>query len=90
MSVTGKSSNGATAFFNSMRFKDWLIVVMLLASIISFTKTRASVNDMHKLDLRVTVLEELVRNDIADIKSMIASNRDDLKELRQKTSSGAK
>jgi hypothetical protein len=90
MSDTEKGSNGAVTFFRSIRFKDWLIIVMLLASIISFSRTRASVEDLQNLNLRVTVLEELMRNDLADIKLLIIANREDMKELRQRSSTNAK
>lgn len=90
MSDTRRNGNGVSTFFHSMRFRDWMVLIMALVSIFTFAKTRASVERVHLLETRVSVVEELVKNDIADIKSMISANRDDMKELRRKVSSPLK
>ena len=70
--------------FSVASIRDLVVLVLLTASIVGYAQTRASVKELSRVQVRVSVLEALVLNDIADIKSRLTSMGVDLKDTREK------
>ena len=70
--------------FSVSSIRDLVVLILLAASIAGYARTRASVREFLAVKERVSVLESLVLNDIADIKEQLRGMGVDLKDTREK------